>query len=343
MKAQVLVKERVFEVQQREIPVASKGQVVVRIRRVGICGSDVHYWAHGKCGAFKVDGPIVLGHESSGEVVALGEGVNSLKVGDRVALEPGVPCKECFHCRTGKYNLCAAVAFHATPPFDGTLAEYIVHPADYCFALPTSVSLEEGALIEPLSVGVHACDRAQVGIGSSVLITGAGPIGLVCVLACKSAGATTIIVSDINKDRLKVASTLGATHTIDATAADFGDQVRSFTLGMGADITMDASGAEPAIKAGMLATRAGGKYVSIGRGAKDLLALPFFEIMDREIDLLGVFRYRNTYAKTVALLASKRINVMPLITHTFQLDNALEAFKTAEVGAGGAIKVMLHI
>jgi L-iditol 2-dehydrogenase len=120
----------------------------------------VHYWAHGRCGAFKVNGPIVLGHESSGEIAALGPGVTGLSVGTRVALEPGVPCRVCQQCRTGRYNLCPAVAFHATPPFDGTLAEYVVHAADYCFALPDNVSLEEGALIEPLSVGVHACDRA---------------------------------------------------------------------------------------------------------------------------------------------------------------------------------------
>jgi L-iditol 2-dehydrogenase len=168
-------------------------------------------------------------------------------------------------------------------------------------------------------------------------------VGLVCVLAAKAAGATTIIVSDINAQRLSVAAQLGATHTVNAAATDFGDQVRAATGGAGADVTMDASGAEPAIKSGMLATRAGGKYVSIGRGAKDLLALPFFEVMDKEIDLLGVFRYRNTYAKSIALLASKRIDVTPLITHTFTLDQVQEAFETAEVGKGNAIKVMLTI
>lgn len=348
MRAAVLTKEKTFTMESREIPSPGPGEVVVRVRNVGICGSDVHYWAHGKCGAFIVKGPLVLGHESSGEVIRVHPDDESnqkgVRVGDRVALEPGVPCRHCQSCRGGRYNLCKDVRFHATPPIDGTLCQYVVHPADFCFPLPQNVSLEEGALIEPLSVALHACDRAQVSLGSQVLITGAGPIGLVCVLAARAAGATRIIITDVVEDRLRVARELGATHTLSATRQDLVQAIKDACgNGEGADVTMDASGAEPAIRAGMQATRPGGKYVSIGRGAKDLVSIPLFEVMDKEIDILGVFRYRNTYGKAVSLLAEKRINVMPLITHRFSLENVLEAFETAAEGRDGAIKVMLSI
>ena len=264
-KCAVLTKTKTFSLENRDkIPSPAASEVLIRVRNVGICGSDVHYWAHGKCGAFEVKGPLVLGHESSGEIVAVGEGVRNFEVGDRVVMEPGVPCKECVLCLSGKYNLCPEVAFHATPPYDGTLQEFITHPASFCFKLPSNVSMEEGALVEPLSVAVHACDRAQVGLGCSVLITGAGPIGknslfsmfrfcslkmscftkfeslgLVCVLAAQAAGVSTIIISDVNQERLKTASELGATHTLDALSKDFVQRVLAIT-DMGVDVSMDA-------------------------------------------------------------------------------------------------------
>jgi L-iditol 2-dehydrogenase len=206
----VLSQLRKFEFEKRPIPSAKPGNVVIKTHTVGICGSDVHYWAHGKCGPFEVSGPIVLGHETSGIVESVGAGVKNVKPGDRVAIEPGVPCRVCRHCRSGNYNLCPDVQFLATPPYDGSLAQYFEHAADFCYVMPDHMTFEEGALLEPLSVAVHACRRAGVQAGSHVLITGAGPIGLVVLLVAKASGATKIIVTDVMQNRLDVAKKIGS-------------------------------------------------------------------------------------------------------------------------------------
>jgi len=159
-------------------------EVLLAMDSVGICGSDVHYLAHGRIGDFVLTKPMIIGHESAGVVAKLGKKVTTLKVGDRVAIEPGVPCRKCDHCKQGKYNLCPGMVFCATPPYDGNLTRYYKHAADFCFKLPDHVTMEEGALLEPLSVGVHACKRAEVTLGSKVLILGAGPIGLVTLMVC---------------------------------------------------------------------------------------------------------------------------------------------------------------
>jgi len=218
--AAVLKELRNFEFEKRPIPKPGPRNVVLRIHTVGICGSDVHYWAHGKCGPFELKGPIVLGHESSGIVHSVGENVTNLKPGDRVAIEPGVPCRYCDYCRSGSYNLCPDVQFLATPPYDGSLANFIEHAADFCYKMPDHMTFEEGALLEPLSVGVHACRRGGVKVGSHVLITGAGPIGLVVLLVARASGATKIIVSDMMANRLEVAKQLGADATFLANDPD---------------------------------------------------------------------------------------------------------------------------
>ena len=168
-----------------DVPVSTPGpnEVLLAIRSVGICGSDVHYWEHGRIGRFVVESPMILGHESAGVVEEVGPGVTNLSPGDRVAIEPGVPCRVCSFCKSGRYNLCPDVQFLATPPVNGSMARYMTHAADFCNKLPDHVSLDEGAMLEPLSVGIHACRRGEVGMGSRVLITGAGPIGLVTLLA----------------------------------------------------------------------------------------------------------------------------------------------------------------
>jgi len=196
---------RKFHFENRDIPKPKARNVLLKIHTVGICGSDVHYWAHGRCGPFVMKSPIVLGHECSGIVVEVGQGVKNLKPGDRVAIEPGVPCQTCIYCRSGRYNLCPDVVFLATPPYDGSLATYIEHPATFCYKMPEHMSFEEGALLEPLSVGVQACRLSHVQAGSHVLITGAGPVGLVSLLVAKASGATKVIVVDLLENRLAVA------------------------------------------------------------------------------------------------------------------------------------------
>jgi len=330
-----------LHIEERPYPKPRKNEVVIQIKSVGICGSDVHYYHHGACGAFKLQGPIVLGHESSGVIHEVGEGVHDLKVGDRVAIEPGIPCRYCTQCKTGNYNLCPDVRFLATPPYDGSLARYIAHDADFCYKLPDHVSFEEGALLEPLSVGIYAAERGRISAGQTVLVQGAGPIGLTAVLAAKAFGATTIIVSDIKEDRLAVAKTIGADFTVLSNDPNF---VKVVTSHKGlVDVAIDCSGAEVALRNAVYCIKNGGKLLSVGRGASVSINFPLFEAADREIDIVGVFRYKNIYPKALALVASGKINVKPLITHRYTLEQVAEAFDVALTGRGGAIKVAVNI
>lgn len=283
--------------EQTPIPEIKDDEVLLEMHCVGICGSDVHYLAHGRIGDFIVKKPMIIGHEASGVVAKLGKNVKTLAVGDRVAIEPGVSCRLCDYCKTGRYNLCPDMAFCATPPYDGNLRRYYAHAADFCFKLPDHVSMEEGALLEPLSVGVHACRRANVELGSEVLILGAGPIGLVTLLAAKAMGASKIMITDLLAKRLEVATDLGATHTLlikrDASETDLVRMVHE-ALGSQPDKTIDCSGVESTARLALNATRSGGCVVVVGMGPPEI-RLPLVSAMAREIDVRGVFRYCNEY------------------------------------------------
>eukprot|EP00759_Apiculatamorpha_spiralis_P048159 PhF_6_TR43506/c0_g1_i1/m.66785/K00008/SORD, gutB; L-iditol 2-dehydrogenase len=282
-------------------------EVLIDMRSVGICGSDVHYWQHGRIGDFIVEKPMVLGHESSGLVVSVGAGVTHLKAGDRVTIEPGVPCRGCGFCKTGRYNLCPDVKFLATPPYDGSMQSTIVWAADYCYKLPENVSYEEGAMCEPLSVGVFACQRGGVRPGSNVLVTGAGPIGLMCMLAAKAFGAASVTVTDLRKSRADLAAKLGADSTTLPTA---GSNQRLF------DVTMECTGAPSAIAAAIKHTKSGGVVCCVGLGPAEV-KLPLVDAAVREVDIRGIFRYSNTYPLALSMIATKQVDVKPLITHRY--------------------------
>ncbi|XP_076380696.1 sorbitol dehydrogenase isoform X2 [Megalopta genalis] len=312
---------------------------------VGICGSDVHYLVNGKIGDFVVRKPMIIGHEAAGVVAKLGKGVKHLKVGDRVAIEPGVPCRFCKFCKEGRYNLCKEMVFCATPPVHGNLRRYYKHAADFCFKLPDDVSLEEGALMEPLSVGVHACKRANIGIESSVLILGAGPIGLVSLLTAKAMGARKVIILDLVQERLEVAKKLGADETLvinreKCNETEITKKIHDL-LGEEPDKTIDATGAQSMIRLAILATRSGGVAVLVGMGAPEV-QIPLFDALSREVDIRGVFRYVNDYADALNLLATKKIDVTPLITHHFNIEDTVAAFDAAKSGQTDVIKVMIH-
>jgi len=331
----------------RPTPKPGPHDVLIAVKSVGICGSDVHYWKHGRIGPFILTAPMVLGHESSGQVVVVGEKVTHLKAGDRVTMEPGVPCRMCNSCKTGKYNLCPDIIFMATPPYDGSLSNYITHPADFCFKLPDHVSFDEGAMCEPLSVGVHAVSRANITLGQTVLITGAGPIGLMCLLAAKAAGAGTTIITDIKQERLDVAKALGATYAIDTTKIpNLVSHVHSLVGSQSIDTAIECSGATSAIHASIAATRNGGVVVLVGMGAPEI-SLPLVDAAVREVDIRGVFRYCNTYPKALAMIASGAVNVKPLITHHFDYKESVDAFNVARVGTDKnnkmAIKVVITL
>jgi len=283
---------------------------------------------------------MVVGHESAGQVLEVGSEVKHLKAGDRVTIEPGVPCKSCFHCKVGRYNLCPDVKFLATPPVDGSIANFIVHDASFCYKLEDHVTYEEGAMCEPLSVGIHACARANVQIGDRVLIMGAGPIGLVSLLSAKASGATKVTLVDLKPERLEVAKSLGADGVILATA-NIAEEIEKQDLGP-IDVTIECSGAQPAVRTALAATRPGGVVVLVGMGSRDI-TLPLVEAAAREVDIRGVFRYANTYPKALALITSGKIDVKPLITHRFAMNDVVKAFQVSKDMSDGAIKVMINI
>jgi L-iditol 2-dehydrogenase len=329
MRAAVLSDTEEFEFEEREQPSPAADEVLVKVRDVGICGSDVHYYEHGRIGDYVVDYPLVLGHESAGEVVETGSEVEGIDIGDRVALEPGVPCRRCPHCRRGDYHLCEDVVFMATPPHDGAFVEYVSWPADYAFRLPDNVSTRAGALCEPLSVGIHACNRADVGTGDSVLITGAGPIGLLAMEAARAAGATDVLISDVVEEKLDFAEERGADLAIDVTQRDLADAIEEYTDGEGVDVVIEASGAAPSIQSTTDAVRRGGSIVFVGLPGDGEIPLDVIEIIDNELDVYGSFRYKNTYQAAVDLLANGTVDVEGIIDFESNLGSVDDAFERA--------------
>ncbi|XP_046553941.1 sorbitol dehydrogenase-like [Haliotis rubra] len=337
----VLYKVQDLRLVDRPIPEPKQGEVQISMRTVGICGSDVHYWHSGAIGHFVVKAPMLLGHECAGVVSKVGEGVTHLKEGDRVAIEPGVPCRQCDLCKDGRYNLCPDVFFLATPPDSGALARYHTHAADFVFKLPDNVSFEEGSMIEPLSVGLHACRRAGVKLGGRVMVCGAGPIGLCAMLCAKAMGAAGVCMTDIDAKRLEFARQVGATSTVLVDTKDVEDvaaKVRE-ALGGAPDFSIEASGAQFCVELGVVATKTGGTFVVVGHGPSHV-QIPIVNTVAREIAIKGSFRYVNTWPAAIAMISSGKINVKPLVTHRFQLEETLDAFNTAKSGVG--VKVMIN-
>jgi L-iditol 2-dehydrogenase len=319
-------------VEQRPVPEPASGEVLVRIGSVGVCGSDVHYYRHGRIADFVVRQPLVLGHEAGGRIVAVGAGVPADRIGERVALEPGVPCRLCRECKAGRYNLCPDVRFFATPPIDGTFAEYVAIAADFAHPVPDSISDDGAGLIEPLSVAVWACGKVEVGPASRVLITGAGPIGLMNVQVAKALGATEIVVSDISPGRLQTATRFGATRVLDARSEDPAE------LGLEVDAFIECSGAEVAVRAGIRAVRPAGRVALVGMGADDV-SLPVGLIQGRELWITGTFRYANTYPTAIALAAAGLVDLDRMVTARFDLSHAEQAL--TEAGDPTGIKVIV--
>jgi L-iditol 2-dehydrogenase len=333
-----------MRLEQRPIPVPKANQVLLRMEVVGICGSDVHYLVSGRIGPFVVKGPMVIGHEASGTVLEVGKDVKNLKPGDRVAIEPGITCRLCPDCKNGNYHLCRDMIFCATPPVDGNLTRYYVHDADFCHKLPDNMDLEEGALMEPLSVGVHACKRAGVRVGSVVLVLGAGPIGLVSMLTAKAMGASKVIITDLVDHRLKKARELGADFTlrIDKSMTE-DDIIKTIKTQLGQDptVTLECTGAEQCVRVALQVTRSGGVVILVGLG-KFEMTVPLAGALVREVNIRGVFRYNNDYPIAIELVKTGKVNVKPLVTHHYTIEDTLKAFNTAKTGEGNPIKVLIH-
>lgn len=327
----VLYGPRDVRIEDRPVPVPGPGQVQVAVDAVGICGSDVHYYEHGRIADYVVREPMVLGHEAAGVITAVGAGVDEGRIGELVALEPGIPCRHCEQCRAGRYNLCPDVRFFATPPIDGAFARFVVIDADFAYPAPATLDATAAAMAEPVSVGVWASRKAAVAPGTRVLVTGAGPIGLICAQVAKAFGAASVQISDVNEHRLGVAWELGI-DTIDARVdtADAGE----------VDVIIECSGNERALAAALGRIARAGRVVLVGMGA-DTVTLPLGLVQQREVWVTGTFRYANTYPVALELIASGAVKVAPLITGRFPLDQAERALTAAQEDPNALKSVVL--
>jgi len=286
---------------------------------------------------------MVLGHESAGTVAQVGSAVTSLKVGDRVAVEPGRPCRRCEPCLSGHYNLCNDMRFAATPPCDGTLAGFYTSAEDFCYKLPEHVSLQEGALVEPLAVAVHIVKQAELKPGQTVVVMGAGPVGLLCCAAAKAYGASKIVSVDIQQNRLDFAKEYAATHTFTPERVSAEENaarlLKETGLVGGADAVIDASGVEPSIQTSLHVVRRGGVYVQGGMGKPDI-TFPIMALCTKEVTAKGSFRYGSgDYKLAVEFVSSGKVDVQKLITGIVKFEEAEEAFKSVKAGKG--IKVLI--
>ncbi|KAF8238790.1 xylitol dehydrogenase [Tricholoma matsutake] len=348
--------------EQRPVPKILDDEVLIEVKKTGICGSDVHFLVEGRIGDFIVKEPMVLGHESSGIVYKVGSNVRNLKVGDRVAMEPGATCRKCGSCKAGRYELCQDIVFAATPPHDGTLGRYYRLPADLAYPLPANVSLEDGAMMEPLSVAVHSVSNlAQFRANQSIVVFGCGPVGLLCMAVAKALGASRIIAVDIVPARLEFAKKYAATEVYLPPKLDDGESKVDYSrrnaenmkkmLGIAdrgdkaIDLVLDASGAEVSIQTAIYVAKAGGTVVQVGMGHPHV-TINVSLLITKELNYKGSFRYGpGDYPLAIALVSQGKIDLKPLVTHRYRFDDAKVAFQATRAGKSedgkGVIKAVI--
>ncbi|ALS25994.1 alcohol dehydrogenase [Paenibacillus sp. 32O-W] len=342
MKAAVMHQTREIRIEEMAVPAIGPDEVLIKVMAVGICGSDLHYYAHGRIGKYVVDKPFILGHECSGDIAAVGENVRKFRVGDRVAIEPGVTCGRCDACKSGRYNLCPDVKFLATPPYDGAFAQYIKMRQDFVFPIPDHLSYEEAALVEPFSVGLHAAVRTRLQPGSTVAIMGMGPVGLMAVAAARAYGAGTIIVTDLEQLRLEAATRLGASHAINIRERDPVEEIRRLTNGDGVDVAWETAGNPKALQAALASLRRGGKLAIVGLPAQADIALNIPFIADNEVDIYGIFRYANVYPRGIAFLSSGLVDASAIVTDKFPLEHTQAAMERALNHKSECLKIVVY-
>ena len=342
MKNQAAVMTAVQKIEIRDIPmpVCGDDDVLVKTEYVGLCGSDVHFFETGEIGTSIVHPPFILGHEYSGVVIDTGKNVKNLKAGDRVTLEPGVPCGQCEYCKRGRYNLCDNMQFKSSPPVDGLFCRYVSHPAHWAFKLPEQVSTLDGALMEPLAVGFHAAKQGGVSLGHSVAILGSGCIGLTTLLACRQRHATNIIVTDMCDSRLEKARALGATHTINAGKEDVIKKIMEYTGGRGVDVVFETAGSRYTANQTSHVVAKGGRVVMVGIVLGDI-PYNFRPLNQKEADLKTVWRYCNAYPDAIAAVENGFISLEGIITNIYNFEDAQEAFETAINDKENVIKIAL--
>ena len=318
MRASVMTGVGTLKIEDRPVPAPGAHEVLVEVAAVGVCGSDVHYYRHGRIGDFVVEDPMILGHELSGRVAAVGDQVDPTRVGQRVAVEPQHPCRRCKQCMAGRYNLCPYMEFYATPPIDGAFCRYVVIDSEFAHPVPDSMSDEAAALLEPLSVAVTTMRKAHVAPGTSVLIAGAGPIGVICAQTARAFGAARIVVSDPLESRREAVLRFGATEVVDPMVDDVA------ALDPQVDAFIDASGAAPAVVSGIKAVGPAGYVVLVGMGSGDY-PLPIGHIQNMEINVTGVFRYTDTWPAAIHLVNSGAVDLDGMVTGRYDLEHVGDA------------------
>ncbi|AVP62238.1 MULTISPECIES: NAD(P)-dependent alcohol dehydrogenase [Clostridium] len=343
MKAAVMVGIGKIKLEERQIPKVKEDEVLVKLEYVGICGSDLHYYETGAIGDFVVEPPFVLGHEPGGTVVEVGKNVKHLKVGDRVALEPGKTCGHCEFCKTGRYNLCPDVVFFATPPVDGVFQEYVSHEADLCFKLPDNVSTMEGALIEPLAVGFHAAMQGNAKAGQTAVVMGSGCIGLVTMMALKAMGVSRVYVVDIMGKRLQKALELGADGVINGSSTNVVEEIMKLTDGKGCDLVIETAGTQVTTVQAMHMTKKGATIVLVGYSKSGEMNLPISLALDKELTFKTIFRYRHIYPMAIEAVAAGKVNLKGIVTDVFKLDEAQKAMDYSINNKSDIVKAVIRI
>ncbi|MEN3151219.1 NAD(P)-dependent alcohol dehydrogenase [Neorhizobium sp. IRAMC:178] len=340
-QALVLEKKGVLALREIDLPTeVGPGDVKIAIDTVGVCGSDVHYYTHGAIGPFVLREPMVLGHEAAGIVVEIGSEVKTLKVGDRVCMEPGVPNLSSRASKLGLYNVDPDVRFWATPPIHGVLTPEVIHPAAFTYKLPDNVSFAEGAMVEPFAIGMQAASRARIQPGDVAAVIGAGPIGIMVALAALAGGCARVFISDLSPDKLKIAGQYPGIIPVNITERPFAEVIAEATGGWGADVVFEASGSPRAYQGMLDLVRPGGAFVLVGLPVEPV-PLDVSSAISKEVRFETVFRYANIFDRALELIASGKVDLKPLITGVFDFKDSITAFERAAAGHPSDVKLQI--
>jgi len=342
MKAAMLHKAQDMRIEEIPDPKPKPNEALVRLRAIGVCGSDVHYYFSGGLGKHKVEGPMLVGHECAGEVVEVGSEVTTVKPGDRVVVEPGLPCRMCHYCRTGRYNICKKMHFLGTPPVDGSFCEYLAWPEDFLYPMPAGLTFEEASLIEPVAVGVYAAEQAEIRNADSAVVLGAAAIGLFTLAAARAAGASPVFVTDLFDYRLELARKLGAAEALNVQHDDPVARVMEATAGEGVDVVFEAAGVPATFLQAIDYARQGATIILIGICQEDVTPMNMGDCRRKEVTIKSIRRYRHVFDKSIRLVADGKIDVKSLITHRYALDDIVEAFDTVKESRDGVIKAVIE-
>lgn len=343
MKVSVMKGVRHIVEEERALPSIGSKEVLIQVMDCGICGSDVHYYEHGRIGDFVVEKPMILGHECAGRIVAVGEQVGNLKKGDLVAVEPGYTCGKCEYCKKGLYNLCPDVVFLATPPYDGAFAEYLKYPADMVFKLPEDMDTVEGALLEPFCVGLHAVNQSGGDLGDSAVILGTGCIGLCTMLALKSKGIHEIYVVDMIQKRLDMAKQLGATEVINASVTEAVEKIMELTNGQGTSLVFETAGTRVTTQQTAKLVKRGGTVVLVGMAANPIFEYDFGTLQSKEAKIHTVFRYRNLYPAAIDVVSRCRLPLKQIVTDYYTFSDIPTAMEDSIERKADMVKAVIHV